>query len=128
MGILDSILGAVGGGGESNPMSAITDMLGAHQGGLGGIIGSLEQAGLGDVAKSWVGTGGNLAISPEQIQAVLGSGPVAAFAQKLGIDPSTAAEHLAQLLPQVVDHLTPNGEVPSGALGALEGLLGKLKG
>jgi len=127
MGILDSILGAAGGG-ENNPMSAISDMLGAHQGGLGGLIGAFEQAGLGEIAKSWVGTGGNLSVSPEQIQAVLGSGPVADFARKLGVDPQVASEHLAQLLPQVVDHLTPEGQVPSGALGALEGLLGKLKG
>ena len=124
MGILDSILGAAGGGGN-NPMSAITDMLSGHQGGL---VGAFEQAGLGELAKSWVGTGGNLAISPEQIQAVLGSGPVADFAKTLGVDPTAAAGHLAQLLPQVIDHLTPNGQIPSGALGALEGLLGKLKG
>jgi uncharacterized protein YidB (DUF937 family) len=118
MGILDNLMGAVGGGG-GDPLSAITGLLNGHEGGIGG---------LGEVAQSWVSGGGNLPISADQIQAVLGSGVVAQFAQKLGVDPQVAAGHLAELLPQVVDHLTPNGEVQTGALGALEGLLDKFKG
>ena len=66
-------------------------------------------------------------VSAEQIQAVLGSGPLAQFAEKLGVDPAEAASHISQLLPQVVDHLTPNGSIPDGALGALEGLLDRFK-
>jgi len=126
MGILDGLMKAAGGGGGS-PLDAITQMLGSHDDGLNGLIKSFEAAGLGAVAQSWVSKGANLPVSAEQIQAVLSSGAVAAFAQKLGVDPQAAAGHLAQLLPQVVDHLTPNGEVPSGALGALEGLLDKFK-
>ena len=126
MGILDSILGAAGGG--EGPAAAIGEMLGGHAGGLGGLIQAFETGGLGEVAKSWVATGGNLPISAEQIQSVLGSGPVAQFAEKLGIDPATAAAQIAQYLPQVVDKLTPNGQLPSGGLGAIGDLLGKLKG
>jgi len=125
MGLLDGILG---GGSGSDPMAAIGGLLQGHDGGLGGLVGAFEKAGLGQAAQSWVSSGANLPISAEQIQAVLGSGPVAQFAEKLGIDPQQAAGQLAQLLPQVVDHLTPNGAVPSGALGALEGLLDRFKG
>lgn len=125
MGLLDGLLGAAGGG--QNPMGAISEMLNGHDGGIGGLVDAFEKAGLGEAAKSWVGTGGNLPVSADQIQQVLGSPMVAQFAQKLGIDPQQAAGHLAELLPQVIDHLTPNGQIPSGALGALEGLLDKFK-
>lgn len=124
MGLLDGILG---GGSGSDPMAALSGLLQGHDGGLGGLVGAFEKAGLGDVAKSWVSSGANLPVSAEQIQAVLGSGPLAQFAEKLGVDPAEAASHISQLLPQVVDHLTPNGTVPDGALGALEGLLDRFK-
>lgn len=124
MGLLDGVLG----GGESSPMAAITSLLGGQEGGgLAGLIGAFEQAGLGEAAKSWVSSGQNLPISAEQIQSVLSSGMIADFADKLGIDPQQAASTLAQVLPQVVDHLTPNGQVPEGGLGgALGGGLGGL--
>jgi uncharacterized protein YidB (DUF937 family) len=127
MGILDNLMSAVGGGG-GDPLSAITGLLNGHEGGIGGLVQAFEKGGLGEVAQSWVSGGGNLPISADQIQAVLGSSVVAQFAQKLGVDPQVAAGHLAELLPQVVDHLTPNGQVQTGALGALEGLLDKFKG
>jgi uncharacterized protein YidB (DUF937 family) len=125
MGILDGLIKATGG--DGGPLGAVSDILGSHDEGLNGMLRSFDAAGLGAVAQSWVSKGANLPISADQIEAVLGSGPVGALAQKLGVDPQTAAGHLAQLLPQVVDHLTPNGDVPSGALGALEGLFDKFK-
>lgn len=121
MGIFDNIMGAVGGEG---PASAITDLLKNHQGGLGGLVEAFQANGLGDVAQSWIGKGENLPISAEQIQSVLGSGPIAEIASKLGIDPQQAANQLSSLLPQVIDRLTPGGETPAGGLGDL---LGKLK-
>lgn len=127
MGLLDGILG--GAGGDGSPIGAITDLLGQQQGGLGGLIGAFERGGLGEIAKSWVSTGGNLPISAEQIQAVLSSGLLADFAAKLGIDPQAAAGTLAQVLPQVIDQLTPNGQVAAGGgLGGLADILGKLRG
>ena len=125
MGLLDGLIGAAAGG---DPLSAIGNLLGNHDGGLGGLVQAFEQGGLGEVAQSWVSGDSNLPVTPEQIQSVLGSDVVAQFAQKLGVDPQTAAGHLAELLPQVVNHLTPNGEIPDGAVGALEGLLDKFKG
>jgi uncharacterized protein YidB (DUF937 family) len=125
MGLLDGLLG--GGGSGENPMSALNGLLNGQDGGLAGLVSAFEKGGLGEVARSWVSTGANLPVSADQIQAILGSGPVAQFAEKLGVDPKLAAGQLAELLPQVVDHLTPNGQIPGGALGALEGLLDQFK-
>jgi uncharacterized protein YidB (DUF937 family) len=89
-------------------------------GGLAGLVEKFQAGGLGDAVSSWVGTGHNLPISGDQIAAVLGSSQVQEIAQKLGIDPSVVSGQLAQMLPHVVDKLTPNGQVPeSGSLGGL---------
>lgn len=126
MGLLDSILGGMGG--EGSPAAAITDLLGKQEGGLGGLVGALEQSGLGGLASSWIGKGENLPISAEQIQNVLSSGMLAELAAKLGVDPQAAAGTLAQVLPQVIDKLTPDGQVPAGGLGGIADILGKLRG
>ncbi len=79
------------------------------------------------MAASWIGKGGNAAISAEQISAVLGSGPIADFARKLGVSPEQASATLAAVLPQVIDRLTPNGTA-AGADDMLGGLLNNLPG
>lgn len=111
-----------GTGGEA--IAVISQLINSQPGGLGGMISSFEHGGLGELATSWVSAGGNLPISADQLEAILGSGPVGDLATKLGVDPKTAAGTLAQILPQVIDQLTPNGQVPEGGLG---GLLGKIK-
>ena len=134
MGLLDSIAGQVlgsmsssGDGRHAGLIEAIGGLVGNQQtGGLTGLISLFEQKGLGGVVASWVGTGQNLPISAEQLQSVLGNAQVQAIAQKLGFSPQEVSGHLAELLPQVVDKLTPNGTVPDG--GALNSLLGMLKG
>ena len=120
MGILDNLLGGAGGGAAS----AITDLIGSHQGGLGGLVQAFEKGGLGDAAQSWVGKGANLPISAAQIESVLGTGAIGDLAKKLGLDPHAAAGQISEFLPQIIDQLTPNGSVENGGLG---GLLGKLK-
>jgi uncharacterized protein YidB (DUF937 family) len=120
MGLLDQISGALGGQGQDG-LGAVLGALGGEQGGLGGLIGKAQEMGLGEVVQSWVGKGENLAITPEQIQGVLGSGAIGAFAEKMGLDPAQASAQLAQLLPQVVDQLTPDGAAPEGGLGGLLG-------
>ena len=72
----------------------------------------VRRAGLAAQVKSWIGTGSNLPISAQQVLEVLGQERVAQIAQQLGIDPQQAADQLAQHLPQVIDHLSPNGELP----------------
>jgi uncharacterized protein YidB (DUF937 family) len=114
MGLLDNLEGmAAAKVAGSNPAAAgILEMIQNHPGGLNGLVQSFHQNGLGGLVNSWIGTGQNQPATSEQIQQVLGSGQVQALAQKLGVPPDLAASTLAQLLPTVVDKLTPNGSVP----------------
>lgn len=121
MGLLDSLLGKVVGGGgsgvESQVINAVVGMLGKQgSSGLSGIIDSLTKSGLGDIASSWVGTGANKAIAPDQIMKALGNSHVSDLASKLGISPETVSSTLAKVLPNVVDKLTPNGKLPTDDL------------
>ncbi len=135
MGLFDAVAGQLVGaltganqGASGNLMEAVTGLLTNPQtGGLQGLISTFQSQGLGDVVASWVGTGQNLPITAEQLQAVLGNEQVQSMAKGLGISPDLLGGQLAQLLPQVVDKLTPNGEVPQGdGLGAAMGLIGQL--
>ncbi len=143
MGLLDSLVGQVAGsllGGNNAQagglMGVVTQLLTDPQhGGLQGLVSMFEQQGLGQVVASWVGTGQNLPVSADQLASVLGNDKVQAMAQQLGLNPQELSSQLAHLLPQVVDHLTPQGQLPSGGAlqpdalqGALGGLLGKLLG
>ena len=152
MGLFDSVLGAVTGGQQqagaagggagglgslismatSNPqmLSAITGMLGndgAH-GGLGGLMAKFQQAGLGDMAKSWVGSGDNHAVTGDQMTSALGSDTIADLAAKMGVSHDDAAGSLASMLPGLIDKLTPHGEAPAGGLGNAGDLMGMLGG
>jgi uncharacterized protein YidB (DUF937 family) len=84
-------------------------------GGLSELLHQLEEQGLGHIAKSWVGTGANQAITAEQLQKVLGSDWVQQVAARLGVSPDVVASHLSEILPKIVDRLTPNGQVPAPA-------------
>lgn len=134
MGIFDSVVGALNSGGAApgaNPQSAaiVTEVLSMlrGQGGassLSGLLQAFENGGLGHLFQSWVGSGQNLPVSPNQIQSVLGnSGMLERIAQATGMQTTDVAAHLSQVLPQIVDHLTPNGQNhPGDVSGALEGL------
>jgi uncharacterized protein YidB (DUF937 family) len=134
MGLLDSVVGMVagqndpmgqGGGNHAALIAAVVSMLNANGsgGGLADLISRFEQGGLGSVIGSWVSTGHNLPISAEQLQAVLGSRQLGQIAQQLGLSHDEAATQLSRVLPQVVDHLTPNGQLPaSGAGGEMGGI------
>jgi len=138
MGLLDSVLGAIGGaqgaqggGGQAALINAVIGMLanqggGGGQGGIGDLIGRFQQGGLGNVIGSWIGTGQNLPVSPDQLNNVLGSDTIGNLAQQLGLSHGEVAGQLSQILPQVVDQLTPHGHVPEGGLGSVTDLLGKL--
>jgi uncharacterized protein YidB (DUF937 family) len=114
MGILDNLESmAAGKVAGSNPAAAeILQMIQNHPGGLSGLVQSFQTNGLGGLVNSWTGTGENQAVSSAQIQQVLGSDKIQAIAQKLGISPEVASSTLSQLLPTMVDKLTPNGQVP----------------
>jgi uncharacterized protein YidB (DUF937 family) len=84
-------------------------------GGLSAIVAKLEQAGLGDQVKSWIGNGQNLPITAQQLQQVLGSDTVKQLAARFGIPVDQLAQVLAQQLPTAVDHASPNGRLPHTA-------------
>ena len=151
MGLLDSVLGSVlggqqqagaagGGGGlgslismvANNPqlMQAVTGMLSndGGQGGLGGLMAKFQQAGLGDVVGSWVGSGQNQPVSGDQLTNVLGADTMANLAEKLGMSQGDAAGQLSNILPGLIDKLTPTGAAPAGGLGNAGDLMGMLGG
>lgn len=144
MGLLDSVLGSVMGslGGQqaqqpANPMlNVVLSMLqGQGQQSAGGIGGLLQlvqlfqQKGMGDVMQSWIGTGQNAPISMDQIIDVLGHDRVGQMAQQAGVSHEDAAGSLAQMLPNIIDKLTPQGQLPAehDLSSQLGGLLGMLK-
>ncbi len=132
MGLLDSVMGAVMGqvqqqGGLANVLGGLLANDGA-QGGLGGLVEKFNQAGLGEVVGSWIGKGENLPVSADQIREVLGSDAVGQIAGQLGIDPSQVSGQLAELLPGLIDKLTPQGTAPEGGLGNAGDLFGMLGG
>jgi len=108
--------------------AAILQMIQNHPGGVSGLVQSFHSNGLGGLVNSWISTGENQAVSPAQLQQVLGSGPVQALAQKLGISPDQASSTLSQLLPAVIDKLSPDGRLPdhSSLLQMGESLLSSL--
>jgi uncharacterized protein YidB (DUF937 family) len=140
MGLLDSVIGALGsapagGGGQPDLASAVIGLLGQGQGqgagglgGLAGLVGNFQQGGLGDVVGSWVGTGQNLPITADQLGKVLGNDTVSGLARQLGMGQGDVLGQLSQMLPQVVDKLTPNGQVPQGDIGGMGDLAGLLGG
>ena len=158
MGLLDQVLGAAGaamGGQQSQQQGGLAGMLGGltggsggglgglaallpvvagmlgndnQNGGLGGLLEKFNQAGLGDVAKSWVGNGENTPISGDQLSNVLGGDMMGELAAKLGMSQGDAAGGLAQMLPGLIDKLTPHGAAPAGGLGDSGDLMGMLGG
>jgi len=116
MGLLDGVAGmlgnSLGGANSSALVQQITQML-AGSGGLGALVQAFERNGLGHIVSSWIGGGQNLPISPDQLKQVLGQGQLAQIAQSLGLQPDQVAGQLSQLLPHVVDKVTPGGQIPS---------------
>jgi uncharacterized protein YidB (DUF937 family) len=118
MGLFDQVVGAMSGsqsGGNNALLETVMKMVSDPQnGGLQGLIQSFQQGGLGDIVNSWVAKGQNLPISAEQIQSVLGGSSLGNMVSQLGLNSEEASGSLASLLPQLIDSMTPNGEVPQG--------------
>jgi uncharacterized protein YidB (DUF937 family) len=119
MGFLDSIIGGQNQSGDdprgANPILGVLTGLLAQSGGIQGLLNKFTQAGHDDKVKSWISTGENEPISPDQVQNVIGPDQISAIAAKLGVDPAQASQLLAKFLPNVVDKLTPNGHVETSA-------------
>ena len=126
MGLLDSVIGGLtgGGAGGSSPMGGVlSGLLGGGgqaggvvapgmSGGLGGLMSQFEQGGLGHIAQSWVGNGPNQAVTPEQLHGVLGTDQVQTMATQAGMQPHDFLSQLSEHLPNAVHGMTPNGRMP----------------
>ncbi|MGE5087627.1 MAG: YidB family protein [Candidatus Levyibacteriota bacterium] len=137
MGLLDGVLGnLVGGllGGQApqgaqaqSPLLEMALRLLQQNGGIQGVLGKFEQAGLGQQAQSWISAGQNLPIDAGAISKIFGQGQLGEIAQQLGITHEQAAGQLAQALPQVVDKLTPQGQIPENHSDLVNQALAMLK-
>jgi uncharacterized protein YidB (DUF937 family) len=136
MGLLDSVIGALGQGGgggggggmQGQLLNVVVGMLGNDSGGggLGGLVSQFNKSGMGDVIASWISTGQNMPVTGDQLSQVLGGDAIANIAKQLGVSQGDAAGQLSQMLPQIVDQLTPQGQAPAGGLGNMGDLLGML--
>ena len=129
MGLFDSLAGSMLGklGGEKGAIAQVAVDLFNQNGGLPGVLEKFKAAGFTNEVASWVGKGANLQISAEQITQVLGSSTIQTAANKLGINADEISAKIAEYLPQVVDRMTPNGEVGKDSGNLLATLLGMLK-
>jgi uncharacterized protein YidB (DUF937 family) len=160
MGLLDSVLGGMLGGGQPQSragggdgaamlMQIVAALLAQRAGGagaggglgglggigaaggLGGLAGLAEQfqrGGLGDVMNSWIGTGQNLPISPDQLGGVLGGDLLGELTRHTGMGQDDLLGQLSQVLPQMVDRATPEGRIPEGGLGDIGAILERFGG
>ncbi|MBL0918680.1 MAG: DUF937 domain-containing protein [Hydrogenophaga sp.] len=139
MGLLDELLGSAAGGGQGGgaggmdmpQLMAMVAQLLQQSGGLEGLLAKLQAGGLGEAAQSWVGTGANQPVSPDALGGALGPDLMGALGGLLGGNGSQASSVLAQVLPGLVDQLTPQGRVPTeGGAGGIDPMsaLGSLMG
>ena|ERR1700754_4060150 len=124
-GMLSGLLGGKGGALIKSALQMFQEGA-AKQGGLAGLLDQFMNAGLGEKADSWVGTGKNEAISGDEVEQALGSDKVDELAQKAGVSHDEAKEGMAEALPEVVDKVTPQGTLPD--TGSLQEMLAKLLG
>ena len=132
----DLLSGGQGNAAGGSSLVSVAGQLIEKAGGVQGLVAMLQQHGLGDAAQSWVGSGANQAVSGDQLGQALQNGGLGSLVQeaagKLGVDPNQLLGQLSQVLPHAVDHLTPDGQVPTQAggldLGSLASLAGKLFG
>jgi uncharacterized protein YidB (DUF937 family) len=108
MGLFDGLLGGIVGAGMVSVVSGIIE----KHGGIQGVVSEFERNGLGPTVKSWVGTGPNQPISPEDLQKALGPDLLQQLSEKSGLSVPELSQKLSQILPEAVDKLTPGGSIP----------------
>ncbi|ESQ93569.1 hypothetical protein ABAC460_00435 [Asticcacaulis sp. AC460] len=124
MGLFDDALGALQGGDAGDLLNQAAGAFG--NGGLQDVVAKFQQNGAGELVQSWISSGANLPVSADQLQAVLGSDVVQQLAGQFGID----AKQLPAMLPEVINRLTPNGQLPDnlGEVLGKDGLGGMIGG
>jgi uncharacterized protein YidB (DUF937 family) len=108
MGLFDGLLGGIVGAGM---VSVVSEIIEKH-GGLQGVVSQFERNGLGGTVKSWVGTGPNEPISPDEVNRALGPDLLQQLSAKTGLSVQDLSQKLSQVLPQAVDGMTPSGSIP----------------
>jgi uncharacterized protein YidB (DUF937 family) len=120
MSILDTVLAAAEQHSDVNQqqhtslVQSAMQMFGNHAG-LSGLLQNAESQGMGHIVQSWIGSGANQSIAPQQVQGLLGEDRLNQLASRAGIPPAIASAALSRILPVLVDHLTPNGRLPQAA-------------
>jgi uncharacterized protein YidB (DUF937 family) len=100
-----------------------------QSGGLQGLLQTFQQKGLGDIFSSWISTGQNQTVSPSQVKHALGGEQIQQLAEKAGLSVGEVSQAVSKMLPEIVNKLTPNGNIEAGGLvdeglSALKKLLG----
>ncbi len=130
MGLLDQVVSGLAAnalGGKGNGLADMAmQLVNQYPGGLGGLVQAFQQGGLGEIVNSWVSTGKNLPVSGDQLSSVLGSDFIGKLAGQAGVAPQEVSNGLADILPGLVDQLTPGGKLPEGGDLLAQGL-GMLK-
>jgi uncharacterized protein YidB (DUF937 family) len=108
MGLADGLIG----GAVGAEMAVAVNQLIEKHGGVSGIVTQLQQQGLGATVNSWIGAGPNQPISADQVHQSFGPEVIRELAARTGMNPQDLAQKLSQVLPQVIDKLTPAGSVP----------------
>ena len=111
---IGSLLGQSGDDGNASVPHALLGALADREGGLGGLVQQFENAGLGNTISSWIAGGENQPIAPEDVHNVLGADLVQQIAAKTGLPVEQLLPQLAEHLPQLINSITPNGEMPAG--------------
>ncbi|HEU0336492.1 MAG TPA: YidB family protein [Gaiellaceae bacterium] len=110
MGLFDDLKAAISSGDTKQLQSRLEDLTGGFD--LDTLKQKFEDAGLGEKVKSWIGTGENEPVSADEVKQAIGEERLQEIAAKSGTDVDTAARQTAETLPQVVDRMTPEGQIP----------------
>ena len=117
-----------GGNSNGNLLDAAAQLIKDHPDGLSGVVDQFRNGGLAEAVNSWVGTGANQPVSAEAIQQVLSATQLGEIASRLGISNEQVSSGLASVLPELINHLTPNGAVDNNSNALMETGLNLLKG
>ena len=103
---------APGSGGLGDLLGQVLGGAGGSAGGLGGLLEQLQRTGFREQADSWVSRGTNKPISPDAMSQIFGQDGLQQISRHAGLSEEETSRGLSQLLPEVVDRVTPGGQVP----------------
>jgi uncharacterized protein YidB (DUF937 family) len=126
MGIQDIISKLGGQSGQKGAMAQIQTLFGGQD--MHGIVTQLTSAGMGQHVQSWIGMGNNQPVSGQQIQQAVDPAALQQVAQRTGMQPQQVCDHVAQVLPHLIDQATPDGEMPASDSGMMSKGMDALKG